>query len=85
MSLVYRILHIPTGEWLTYEASEKPLIFEYAFTAKLYMYFHFRKITYIFFKDKKALLPITKAELEIVAVREDIMINEETTGGIARR
>ena len=84
MSLVYRILHIPTGEWLNHEFTEMPLIFEYEFTAKLYMYFHFRKNTYVFFKDKDALLPITEAEFEIVAVREDIMI-KETVGGIARR
>lgn len=91
----YRLLHIPTGEWLrnsekgteTVDVSCEPYHtrFRYLAKFKLWYLFKYKKIIYLLDDSKTALLSYNKSEFEVVAVNVHFGFCGETEGGIARK
>lgn len=93
--VTYRILHIPTGEWLRNSDKSTEQVdsscdayatkFMLLAKFKLWYLFKYKKIIYLLDDSKTALLSYNKSEFEVVAVNVHFGFCGETEGGIARK
>lgn len=91
----YRILHIPSGEWLrqvddnteTVTRGDKPWESRFQLTAVWFLYklCKHKKTVYVLHQTERALLPVNKSEFLIVAVNNHLGFADDSDAGRARK